>query len=93
MAYSLNQVGLGSYINPNDLLPDEVQYELEIRNINMTHAPLEEQRGELRKVQLEELRGSKPIKTNKTIEDELSVIQVKLVMIRQELEVQGGSKC
>lgn len=90
MAYASNQIGLGSYINPNDLLPDEVLYELELRNINMTHAPLEEQRVKLRSLQLDELRSPKVLKTNKTIEDELSVIQVKLVMIRQDFEAHGG---
>lgn len=90
MAYASSHAGQGSYINPNDLLPDEVQYELEIRNINMSRAPMEDQRGELRKVQLDELRNPRVITTQRTIEDELSVVQVKLIMLRQELEVQGG---
>lgn len=93
MAYALNQIGLGSYINPNDLLPDEVLYELQLRGLNMSRAPVVEQRGLLRNMQLEELRSPRLIKSNKTILDELAVIQVKLITIRQEFELQGPRQC
>lgn len=90
MAHSINQLGIGSYINPSDLLIDEVQYELLVRGYDMSRSSIQEQRKVLRRLQLDEIQSPKVIKSNKTIADELSVIQVKLITIRQAFELEGS---
>lgn len=92
MAFSANQVGLGSYLNPNDLLPDEISYELNLRGLNLSGYCLEDQKQALRKAQLDEIQNSKVIYSTKTIIDDLSLIQIKLTTVRQELELYGPTR-
>lgn len=89
MAYSTNQVGLGSYINPSDLMHDEIDYELGLRGLNMSGYPLEDRREAFRRAQLDEIQNTKILYTKNTILDELTIIQIKATVIRQELEIHG----
>lgn len=92
MAYFTPPVGLGSYINPSDLMQDEIDYELRLRGFNMSGHPLEDQREAFRRAQLDEIQNSRALYTKKTIIEELTLIQIKATMIRQEFEIHGPKR-
>lgn len=92
MAYAANRVGLGSYLNPQDLLPDEIAYELNLRGLNLSGYCLDDQKQALRKAQLDEIQNSKVVYSTKTIMDDLTIIQIKLTTVRQELEMHGTTR-
>lgn len=68
---------------------DEVEYELRVRGLDLSSSTVEEKRKTLRKAQLEELHTPRILESQNTIYEESTIVQIKLVTIRQELELKG----
>ncbi|XP_055599945.1 uncharacterized protein LOC129749105 [Uranotaenia lowii] len=82
---------LESYINPNDLLEDEVKFELSIRNLPISvEAP--QNRSELRKAQLEEILKPKTSFAKTYIGQEFRTIQTKTKDLKHLLETYPDSR-
>ena len=90
MAYNHNQVGIGTYLNPSDLLPDEIEYELNLRKINVSHLSLEDRRLVLRRAQLAEMSHPIVLTSQRTMIQDSNFLEAKLVDLRYELERHGA---
>lgn len=75
-----------SFINPNDLLADEVEFELKIRCLPL-EGTLQEQRNVLRNAQLEEVRKPKQLRGKKSIIEEYDTVKGKIQDIKHVLEI------
>lgn len=74
-----------SYINPNDLLADEVDFELKLRNLSKD-GNIQDRRQKLRRAQLEELRKPREFAYKISISQEYTSIKSKVRLLQQALE-------
>lgn len=86
MAHSTNY-GKFLWVNPTHLTPDELEYELKIRCLNSSGLAREELQQAFFREQSKEEKEPKTLISKKTILDEVNLIQAKLMLIRQGLEV------
>lgn len=77
---------VGAYINPQDLLPDEVEYELKLRCVSILGS-IQERRQRLRQVQLEEIRKPKVLFSKKSIVEEYQTVKTKILDLKHVLEI------
>lgn len=74
-----------SYINPYDLLPEEVEYELKIRCLPIG-GTVQEKRLRFKKAQLDEIRNPKTLRAKKSIQQEYHTIKPIVQDIKHVLE-------
>lgn len=73
------------YINPNDLLQDEIDYELKLRCLAIDGS-VQEKRQKLRQAQLEEIRKQKIFRVKKSITQEYDTVKAKVQDIKHVMQ-------
>lgn len=76
---------LDYYINPNDLLEDEIDYELKLRCLPINES-VQEKRQKLRHAQLEEIRKQKIFRVKKSIAQEYDTVKAKVQDIKHVIQ-------
>lgn len=80
------------WIDPKHLTPDELEYELKLRCLDFPGMSLEDQQQALFTEQCKEAQIPKILAPRKTLLEEVGIIEIKLMMIRHELEVKVDKK-
>lgn len=75
-----------SYINPNDLAVEEINYELKLRCLSI-EGSLQEKRQRLKKAQIDEIRKPIVLKGKKTIVQEYDTVRTNIRNIKHLLEL------
>lgn len=74
------------WIEPKHLTPDELEYELKIRCLEFPGMPIEQQQQVLFTELCKEAQIPRILVPRKTLLEEVGIIEIKLMMIRHELE-------